>query len=174
MTDNDLADSNEAVYEFVVVYDPSAGFVTGGGWIMSPIGACKYEGCTDDTTGKANFSFVAKYKKGANTPDGNTEFQFKAGGINFQSSSYDWLVVAGAKAKYKGVGTINGAGNYGFMLTGTDSDVQGGGNVDTFRIKIWDKNDFDGVVYDNMMDASDDGYDGTDLGGGSIKIHKAK
>ena len=43
VTDNDLADSNESVYQYVVVYDPSGGFVTGGGWIHSPAGACKYK-----------------------------------------------------------------------------------------------------------------------------------
>ena len=71
--------------------------------------------------------------KDGGMPTGNTEFNFKAGDLNFHSSSYDWLVVAGANAKYKGVGTINGEGYYGFMLTATD------GSPDTFRIKIWDK-----------------------------------
>jgi hypothetical protein len=34
-------------------------------------------------------------------PTGNTNFQFKAGGLRFKSSSYDWLVVSGQdKAKY--------------------------------------------------------------------------
>jgi hypothetical protein len=33
-------------------------------------------------TGKANFGFVSKYQKGQSTPDGNTEFQFKAGDLN--------------------------------------------------------------------------------------------
>jgi hypothetical protein len=50
--------------------------------------------------GKANFGFVAKYKKGATVPDGNTQFQFKAGDLNFHSNSYEWLVVAGNKAQY--------------------------------------------------------------------------
>jgi hypothetical protein len=104
----------ESIYQFVVVYDPSGGFVTGGGWIDSPAGAYT----PDPTlTGKANFGFVAKYKKGANKPDGNTQFQFKAGDLNFHSSEYEWLVVAGARAKFKGSGTINGSGDYGFMLT---------------------------------------------------------
>jgi hypothetical protein len=160
----------------VVVYDPSAGFVTGGGWIMSPEGACQFESCTYDTTGKANFGFVSKYKRGATIPTGQTEFQFKAGDLNFHSSSYQWLVIAGPNAKYKGVGTINGSGNYGFMLTGTDSDINGGGSVDTFRIKIWDTMGTedeadDVVVYDNGLGADDDGYDGTELGGGNIKVH---
>ncbi len=119
----------------MVVYDPAAGFVTGGGWINSPAGAY----AADPTlTGKANFGFVSKYQKGATVPTGKTEFQFKAGGLNFQSTSYDWLVVAGAKAQYKGTGTVNGVGGYGFMLTAIDGQQPGGGGVDKFRIKIWD------------------------------------
>ncbi|MBI2784295.1 MAG: tandem-95 repeat protein, partial [Gammaproteobacteria bacterium] len=45
-----------SVYEFVVVYDPNAGFVTGGGWINSPVGAYK---ANPSLTGKANFGFVS-------------------------------------------------------------------------------------------------------------------
>src|SRR5947207_13665419 len=33
--DDDTA-SCQSVFQYVVVYDPSAGFVTGGGWINSP------------------------------------------------------------------------------------------------------------------------------------------
>ena len=108
VADNDGGESDESVYQYVVVYDPSAGFVTGGGWFNSPAGAY-----TDDPslTGKANFGFVAKYKKGANVPDGNTQFQFSAGDLNFHSSSYEWLVVAGNQAMFKGEGTINGQGD---------------------------------------------------------------
>lgn len=38
-------------------------------------------------TGKATFGFVSKYKKGATLPTGETEFQFKAGNLNFMSTS---------------------------------------------------------------------------------------
>jgi len=151
-----------------VVYDPSGGFVTGGGWIDSPEGAYAADA---SLTGRATFGFVSKYQKGAKVPTGSTEFQFKVAGLNFKSASYEWLVVAGAHAKYKGVGTINGAGNYGFMLTATDGQIAGGGGVDTFRIKIWDKDNGDAVVYDNQMGEGDDSYAGTALGGGSIVIH---
>jgi hypothetical protein len=69
------------------VYDPSGGFVTGGGWINSPPGAyLPGLGETAGLTGKATFGFVAKYQKGANVPDGNTEFQFKARNLNFKST----------------------------------------------------------------------------------------
>ena len=102
----------------VVVYDPLAGYVTGGGWIDSK---------------------------------------------------------AGAKAQYKGIGQINGAGNYGFLLTATDGDVSGGG-VDKFRIKIWDKSNRDAIVYDNALGASDDIDDANPqaIAGGTIVIHKER
>ena len=165
--DDGAGGSESAVYRYVVAYDPSGGFVTGGGWIMSPIGAY-----TADPTlsGKATFGFVSKYKKGASLPSGNTEFQFKAGDLNFHSSSYQWLVIAGAHAKFKGVGTINGTGDYGFMLTATDGQLNGGGGTDAFRMKIWDSATGD-IVYDNQLGASDDAASATDLGAGSIVIH---
>lgn len=156
----------------LVIYGPSAGFVTGGGWIDSPSNAYTPDNPDDeDITGKATFGFVAKYKQGQTAPDGTTQFQFKAGDLNFASTSYEWLVVAGAHAKFKGSGTINGAGNYGFMLTATDSEISGGGDADAFRIKIWDRDDADAVVYDNQMGESDDSNAGTVLGGGNIVIH---
>jgi CSLREA domain-containing protein len=107
LTVNDGALSSEANCTMAVVYDPSAGFVTGGGWIDSPVNA-EYQYM--QTGGKATFGFVAKYKKGANVPDGSTEFQFKTGDLNFKSVSYEWLVVAGNMAQFKGEGTINGQG----------------------------------------------------------------
>jgi PKD repeat protein len=161
----------ESIYEFVVVYNPDGGFVTGGGWIYSPEGAY----VADPTlTGKASFGFVSKYKKGATAPTGNTEFQFHAGDFNFHSSSYDWLVIAGHKAKYKGVGTVDGSGNYGFMLSAIDEKLTPSTDVDLFRIKIWDKDNGDVTVYDNEMGAANDADPATVLGGGSIVIHKAK
>ena len=155
-----------SIYQFVVVYDPSAGFVTGGGWIDSPVGAY-----TEDpsATGKANFGFVSKYKKGANTPTGQTQFKFKAGDLKFNSTVYDWLVVAGPHAKFKGSGTINNSGDFGFMLTGTDGQVTGGEGEDKFRIKIWDAMDV--VVYDNQFEDAENPDAADVIEGGSIVIH---
>ena len=155
VTDDDGASASDTV--MVIVYDPNAGFVTGGGWIMSPAGAYFAD---PSLTGKATFGFVSKYKKGASIPTGNTEFQFHAGGLNFHSSTYDWLVVnkGGTNAQYKGTGTINGAGLYKFMLWATDD------SPDTFRIKIWEDGGAD--IYDNGVDQA--------IGSGSIKVHTGK
>ena len=149
-----------------VWYDPSAGFVTGGGWINSPAGAYL---ANPLLTGRANFGFVSKYEKGKTVPSGNTEFHFSAGSLKFQSTSTEWRVLAGARAQFKGVGTINGAGSYSFMLTAIAGEVAGGGGTDKFRIKIWGPS---GLVYDNMLNASDDANPTTVLGGGNIMIHK--
>ena len=155
--------------QYAVVYDPSAGFVTGGGWIDSPAGAFAQDLSLE---GKASFGFVSKYKKGQSTPTGNTEFQFKAGNLNFHSDSYDWLVIAGHKAMYKGIGTINGDGNFGFMISAIDEKLTPNTAVDMFRIKIWDKNNGDALVYDNNSGEDDDADPATGIAGGQIVIHK--
>jgi hypothetical protein len=147
---------------FVVVFDPDGGFVTGGGWITSPAGAYPTD---PGASGRANFGFVSKYQKGATVPTGNTEFQFQAGNLNFHSTDYQWLVVAGSKAQYKGTGTVNGVSGYSFMLTATD------GSPDRLRMKIWKTSDST-VVYDNQMGSSDTSNPTTGLGGGQIVIHK--
>lgn len=161
--------SGSASFHYVVVYDPDGGFVTGGGLINSPAGAYLVD---PSLVGKANFGFNSKYKKGTNVPTGQTEFVFKVADLNFHSSDYEWLVVAGAKAKYKGIGNINGTGNYGFMLSAVDGSVSGGGGEDKFRIKIWDKDNADMVVYDNELGASDDSDATTVIGAGNIVIHE--
>jgi hypothetical protein len=158
--------------QYVVIYDPNGGFVTGGGWINSPAGAYV---SSPALTGKANFGFVSKYEKGRTVPSGETEFQFQVANFRFNSTAYEWLVVSGALAQYKGSGTVNGAGNYGFLLTATDGQLTGGGGVDKFRIKIWEKAS-GAIVYDNLISASDDmtSTNTQAVGGGSIVIQKAK
>lgn len=167
VTDDDGGVGTMESTTYIVVYDPSDGFVTGGGWIESPEGAY-----TNDPTltGKANFGFVSKYKKGQTTPTGNTEFQFKVANLNFHSNSYQWLVIANHKAMYKGNGTINGEEGYGFILFAIDEKLTPSTDVDMFRIKIWDNNGV--VVYDNEISEDEDVDPTTTIEGGSIVIHK--
>ncbi len=165
---SDYCDHATGVFEFVVIYDPNAGFVTGGGWINQPSDGFP------QLSGKANFGFVSKYKKGSNVPEGETEFQFRAGDINFHSSAYDLgsLVISGGrKATYRGDGTVNGQSGYRFLLIAYDGNQPGGDGVDRFRIKITQGGS---VIYDNRMGVSEDVdlADPTALGGGSIVIHK--
>ncbi len=160
----------------LAVYDSAGGFVTGGGWINSPGGACQRADICKDAVGRANFGFVSKYQRGATVPTGQTQFQFQAGNLNFHSSAYEWLVVSGHRAQYQGSGTINGTGNYGFKLTAVDN----GNTGDQFRIQIWLKNT-DGsrgpTVYDNQPGASEPDVNtgansGTVIAGGNIDIKR--
>jgi hypothetical protein len=147
----------------LTVYDPSAGFVTGGGWIWSRAGALTAD---PSVSGRANFGFVSRYRKGANVPDGNTQFVFQAGDLNFSSTTYDWLLVSGnSVARFKGAGTVKGMAAptgelYQFMIWAGDRDP------DTFRIRIWYEEEEEVVVYDNGMDQP--------IEGGQIIIHAGK
>jgi len=160
------------ISNYIPIYDPDGGFVTGGGWIWSPAGAYLADLTLE---GKANFGFVAKYRKGSNTPEGHTEFHFRAGKLNFNSSSYDAmrLIISGSKAQFKGVGTINGLGNYGFMISVLDGQLAGNTDKDRFRIKIWDLDNNGAIVYDNNIEQPDENAEpATVISGGSIIIHK--
>ena len=166
-------ESAGAVYQYFVLYDPSAGFVTGGGWILSPPGAFTPNPAL---TGKAFFGFVSGYFKGNSTvPSGRTDFHFHTANFNFSSTNYEWLVVSGAKARFRGTGQVNGAGQYGFALTAWDGQAPGGGGIDRLRIRIWDETDGDRVIYDNQVACPNQG-DNADpcigIGGGAIVIHK--
>lgn len=167
-------------FEYVVVYDPSGGFVTGGGFVNSPAGALRED---ETLTGKANFGFVAKYQKGA--ANGQTEFQFHSASFNFKSTSYEStrLVISGNKANYKGEGTIAGReGTFGFMVSAVYGQYNGGTAPDRFRIKIWELlvNGAEGeLVYDNILGTALENYNlttnaGTIISGGSIVTHNAK
>jgi hypothetical protein len=162
---------------YIPVYDPNDSFVTGGGWINSPAGAMP--GALT-AVGKANFGFVSKYKKGSSQVDGNTEFQFNAGNVNFKSTMHESgsLVISGGKATYRGTGTINGQAGYKFMVVAIDGDWNSQTNPDQFRIKITSSTGGT-VFYDNKIGSDDNSADATILGnngqgGGSIVIHEVK
>ncbi|MBI4067775.1 hypothetical protein HY407_05320 [Candidatus Gottesmanbacteria bacterium] len=169
VTDDDTA-PDEEIYQYIVIYDNNAnsGFVTGAGTIISPLGAYTTQ---PTLTGIARFGFVSKYQPGANTPTGDTQFRFQTAGFTFQSTSYQWLVVGGAKAQYKGTGTVvNDNGNYTFLLSAIDGQINGGGGEDKFRIKIWDTNT-NYVIYDNQIGAGDTADPSMMINSGSIVIH---
>jgi PKD repeat protein len=169
VTDDD-GGTGESVYQYVVVYDPDSGFVSGSGWFNSPAGAYTDDG---DLAGQATFGFVSRYDRRAGVPKGETEFHFvTASFFKFHSDTYEWLVVAPKhRAMYQGTGTVwvegEEQGSYSFRLTAIDGDLDGTGE-DKFRIRIWDSG---GVIYDNEMTAGEYHDPTTELGSGSIIIH---
>ncbi|MEN6571547.1 MAG: PKD domain-containing protein [Anaerolineaceae bacterium] len=141
VTDKDGGVSNAATSETIIIYNP-ANFITGSGWFKSPVDSFK-----------AKFDVTAMYKKDAVTPDGQTEL-ILGKNTTFLSTGYDWLVQVGNEAVLKGTGTINGTGEYFFLITEKD------GSPDQIKILIWDAS---GIVYDttNLVN----------IGGGSITLH---
>ena len=159
---------SQSASTYVVVYDPGTGFVTGGGWIVTPAGSYA---ANPALSGRANFGFVSKYLKGASIPTGQTEFQFQLGSIDFHSTSYQWLVVSNGRAQYRGEGTINRQSGYGFQVTAIDGRLAGTAK-DEFRIQIWDRNNGNAVVYDTQFGQDDSPDNALPLSGGSISIKK--
>jgi hypothetical protein len=161
-------DTQNDLEALVVAYDPSGGYTSGGGWANSPLGAY----VTDPTkTGKMTFGFNSKFFKTATNPKGESQLTFLLGNFDFNALNYDYLVIDKARAQFKGFGKINGVSGYEFIVTVIDGSVAGGGGVDKFRIKIWEKTTGI-IVYDTQPGASDAANPTLDLGFGSDIVIK--
>ncbi|MDO1451401.1 T9SS type A sorting domain-containing protein [Rhodocytophaga aerolata] len=159
-------------YNSIVIYDPAGGFLTAGTWFHSPAGAYKSKPAA---SGDAYLLLAAKYKPEATSPSGHTLFHFPSGGITFSSTSYEWLVISGAKASYQGEGRLNGKAGYGFLISAIDGKQSRGGRMDKIRIQIWDKNNNNAIVYDtNLTDTDTDADPSTAIHRGAIVIHTKK
>lgn len=152
--------------ETVVVFDPAAGSARGAGWFESPLGAHPAD---ESATGRATFGFLARYRKDAAEPVAHTGFRLKTGRLAFESTSYDWLVITGAKAHFRGTGRVDGSGSYGFQITAIDGQDHDASGPDRIRIRVWDSGS-GRVVYDSQPGAPDDADPLTGLGGGSITV----
>ena len=119
---------------------------------------------------QSELRFRVEIPEGSQHSHRETEFQFKAGNLNFKSTSYQWLVVAGPKAQYKGFGTINSAGNSlasclpqptarsMVAATSTNSESRSGTKPPALSSTT-------------IMGIDDNGNLQLELGGGSIVIH---
>ena len=139
----------------VVAYDPNGGYTYGGKKYRSPKGAMP---SNPNVTGEMTFGFQTNYYKGATNPKGETWFILNNGEFEFNALNFDYLVVNGAKAQFKGLGKMvrNGTEQSGiaFILTVIDGQLSGGGGIDKIRMKIYNKNSGE-VYYDNQPGASD-------------------
>jgi hypothetical protein len=173
---------------YVAVYDVAAGFVTGGGWFQSPmVAGYQYM----NVAGKANFSISAKYEPGTTNVMGSAQLQTKS--FVFESTTLTGarLVVTDNTASYTGTGTLSyysggqllpDPRTFGFLVVAADGKVNGRKKADAIRFKIYALNP-DGsagtVVYDSQAACTGASLDEnaepcTQLGGGSIVIHKPK
>jgi hypothetical protein len=133
LTINDAANVSAMVsYEYIVVYDPAAGGVTGVGWFYSPPGS--FDG-DPNLNEKGRFGFVVRYKRGIPEPIGSFNFTIYPANLRIDGLGFDWLVVNGPKASFQGYGSIDGSGDYGFFV----SLIDGGDQYDLVRVRIWNR-----------------------------------
>jgi hypothetical protein len=167
VTDDDTG-SASTTYQYIVVYDPADGFVTGGGSIHSPAGAYT---ANPALTGKASFGFVSKYNGSASVPAGQTQFHLQAANFTFHLTSYEWLVISNGRAQYAGRGKVNGVEGYRFLLTAIDGNTDGGDRIDRLALQIWDP--AGALVYNNAPGAATDinSVDAPAIANGQIAIH---
>jgi hypothetical protein len=153
----------------IVVYNPDSK-MTGGGTANSPAGALV---ANPLATGVVQFEPDSQYLPRATTPSGKAKFTFRTQSFDFTSGALEWLVVTGDKGQLRGSGTINDAGDYGFLLTVVDGGTPGAAG-DRLRMKIWDKSAGDAVVYDTTPGGAEDIDVSPTLpiGAGNITLHK--
>jgi hypothetical protein len=147
-----------------------SGLIAGTGWFDSPVGAYV---ANPSFKGRAVFRLWARYEQGAEAPAGVTVFRLLPGKLTFRSAAYEWLLMDEYQAAYQGVGRINGAGDYGFLISAIDGALAPGGGPDRLRIRIWDRSNGDALVYDNQLACGDLGETSepcNSLGGGNIQL----
>ena len=164
VTDNQGA-FGTSTYNYIVVYDPSAGWVAGSKEYTSPTGSVVGN---SGATGTATFGFQVKYQNGSMVPSGkNISLSFPAGNITFVSTGYEWLVVNNPKAVFLADGTLNGVSGYTMLVSAID---QGTGQPNgLLRIQIRDGNQ--NVVYDTQLNQSSIADPTTPVTKGQINVH---
>jgi hypothetical protein len=125
-------------------HDGPGGTANGQGWITSPPGAYVSD---PSLTGRALFSFEASREKGEGVPRGRVTFALGAADFAFGSVVCDGITLSSATAWLEGRGTVNGRGDYGYMLTANDSRSKDGAGG--LRFIIWDRVSLT-IVYDNQ------------------------
>ena len=126
--------------DVVVVFDPSLGFTTGGGWLYWP-----------GTTERTNFGYTMKYNKKGERVKGNlllirhladgSIFRIKSNALYGlalgKGDDIGWASFSG-KTTYLEPGWVEPIGNHEFLVYVEDRD-QSGSSLDKFWIEMHDK-----------------------------------
>ena len=121
-------------FEYAVMYDPADQKIKGTVKVV------------DETT-SMHLSVNVKPDKKSGVPKGHVRFNPDGAGFadGFDATEIAYLLIFGDWAIVTGTGTIDGAGEYGFLVSALDQSDKGG--IDAFRVLIW--NDA-GVVFDSQ------------------------
>lgn len=106
----------------VIVYDPDAGFATGGG-------------LDDADDGRVHFQLNPKYhpqEEGPAPSLGKVRYQIAGTSFDLESTALEWLVVTpGDLVAVKGLATVDDEDGYGFVLYGDANEP------DRLRLTVW-------------------------------------
>lgn len=162
LTDSMGVMATKTATDYLVVYDPNIGTVSGSGTIKFAAGEFTLK---PEAAGKATFSLTAKYNNGV--PSGNVKLVLDAAKSQFTSASIDYVVILDGTAYIHGMGSIDkSAPDYEFLLVVKDGGKQGS---DTYRLQVWDLSM--NKVFDNAPEAGDMlNPDASPITGGSIVI----
>ncbi len=150
--------------------DPTAGFVTGGGWFYSPAGALASQ---PFMAGRAVFIFRARQQAGEAQPTGFAMLYIPEAHFRFSSYyAWEWLAVDEHSAILQGRGELNREEGYQFLLSVVDNGSGLRTPEDTYRILI--RNSQGVVVYDNQAGLEKYGQATMAIGGGNILIREEK
>ena len=129
----------------LTVYDPSLGFVTGGGTIVR-------------NGYKANFGVNIKYQKNGNAQGSLLYIEHRPdGNVKLKSSALGALAIVGGEANATGKANVNDVGNYSFIAR----IIDGGDAGDRFGLRVLDR---DGAVVADLT------FDPVALAGGNIQV----
>lgn len=133
----------------VPVYDPAAAAVDGEVRFDSPPGAYARNPAFSR---QAWLALSAEYAPGVQSgtpPQGWIAFELVGGGMRFEGQTLDWLVVAGKRSWLAGTGTVNGVGRFGISVA-----LDLGPDPGRVRVRIWDQEGDDAVLYDSQSGAA--------------------
>jgi hypothetical protein len=114
--------------------------IVGAGWMNSNQGNYMLDKLLCD---KLFFEFHLIDRGLMYQPTGKVTVRLPHANLTFKSIACEWLLMQNKSATITGTGKINNQGNYGCLLVANDQP-------DKLRIVIWDKNDGDRIVYDNL------------------------
>lgn len=159
VTDDEGASATRSASSPIAVYDASAGFVTGGGFVN---GAAGGKGAD-----KTHFTLDARYV-GSNVV-ARVDLR-TANGLTVHSEALAYLVIAGATATMQGTGTLADGTAAGVLLTARDGKLAGD-KQDRVRIKIWNAAT-GAVLFDTQAGAPDLAAPSPTVDGGNVTVHR--
>lgn len=173
----DSGGRSTTVGRYVMVDEPAGATpsVAGSGWFVSP--RCAYRQQRMHS-GPAQFGFVARRAGAPGLQERKATLRFRVANLTFESDACDNLAVAGARAQYKGGGTLNGAGGYRFLLEAVGAAAgPAQASRGRLRMKIWHvdaRSKAEVVDYDNQAAIATvaAGSEGSAVASGSIVIRQ--